>query len=119
MNASGEVQAAKSVIIKQTVEGAEKQGIYVSYVGKQRGCHMRCSAQLYALRTVGLGEDFDQHLTEEITVAPGCNYFCIKSCADFQDRIASQIASCFFQTVREVTVKIISKVRAPFCLMLA
>jgi len=86
---SGEVQAAKSVIVQQTVEGAEKQGIYVSYVG--------------------LGEDFDQHLTEEITVAPGCNYFCVKSCADFQDRIASQLASCFFQTVREVTVKIISK----------
>ncbi len=37
---SHEVQAAKSLIVQQTVTGAEKEGIYVSYIGE---CGIRCS----------------------------------------------------------------------------
>lgn len=42
-------------------------------------------------------------------MAPGCNYFCIKSVPDF-DRVAKQFAASFFQTVRELELRITSKV---------
>eukprot|EP01124_Arcella_intermedia_P017040 TRINITY_DN236_c0_g1_i3.p1 TRINITY_DN236_c0_g1~~TRINITY_DN236_c0_g1_i3.p1 ORF type:complete len:527 (+),score=152.20 TRINITY_DN236_c0_g1_i3:64-1581(+) len=85
----GEVRSAEKVIQEMTVKAALEDNIHCSYIG--------------------IGEDFQQELTEKITVAEGSNYFCIMNQKDFTKRVASEIASAFFPTVRSMEVALISK----------
>jgi len=83
-----EVTQAKFDICRITCSIA-KEDIFVSYVG--------------------LGEDFKQELTEQITVAEGCNYFCVLNEADYANRIVNEIASSFFPDVTEMQLLLITK----------
>uniref|UniRef100_A0A6B2L4C3 VWFA domain-containing protein n=1 Tax=Arcella intermedia TaxID=1963864 RepID=A0A6B2L4C3_9EUKA len=53
---------------------------------------------------IGIGVDFDQDLTEKITIAQAANYFCIKNNNDFTKRVATELASAFFPTVKSVEI---------------
>lgn len=85
----GEVNSGKEVIRRITCEAADSFAIGVTYVG--------------------LGQSFNQELTEYVTVSSGSNYFSITSVDDFVERIQNQIASTFFPLVQEVQVTTTSK----------
>lgn len=84
----GEVRSAEEKLAELTIKAA-KEGIYTSYVG--------------------IGEDFNDELTEKITVSIGSNYFCIKDVGDFEKRVANEMFSAFFPTIQEKELEIISK----------
>ena len=71
-----------------SVSAANEEGIFLTYVG--------------------VGEDFNHSLTEKITIAPACNYFCIEHFADFKERIAKQLTRCFFPVVKSMGIQIVS-----------
>eukprot|EP01126_Amoeba_proteus_P004985 TRINITY_DN11643_c0_g1_i11.p1 TRINITY_DN11643_c0_g1~~TRINITY_DN11643_c0_g1_i11.p1 ORF type:complete len:472 (+),score=99.15 TRINITY_DN11643_c0_g1_i11:249-1664(+) len=77
---TGEVMSAKTTIKQCTTEMAT-EGIHVSYIG--------------------IGEDFNQDLTEEISVAEGSNYFSILNEEDFEKRIVSEIPAALCPVVRK------------------
>lgn len=58
---------------------------------------------------VGMGEDFKSQVVEKLTVTSGSNYFSILSLSDFETRIADQMHSAFFPTVRGAEVTITAK----------
>jgi len=85
----GEVRSAEKTIQEMTTKCALEDNIHCTYIG--------------------LGEDFEQELTEKITVAEGSNYFCIMSHEDFTKRVSSEIASAFFPTVKSLEIVLTSK----------
>ena len=58
---------------------------------------------------VGIGEDFDDRLTEVVTVSNASNYFSINSLEDFEKRVSNEMFSAFFPTVQDMELDIITK----------
>lgn len=84
----GEVRSAEKKLVELTLKAAS-QGVFTTYVG--------------------IGEDFNDELTEKITISKGSNYFCVKDFSDFQNRISNEMFSALFPTVQDMEVDIISK----------